>query len=399
MPDTEDPAGLVAMVDGRIPLAIRWHQIVFDLDPDDTTSDPDDLTVIRTSDNYVYKSGSPDLRILSALSDTVEGPPEDAAIDDIYLVPAGATGDWAGHQDDIAKLTRNGWRYEVPKVGKWLLIEDVDGFKRYSSTGWEYGPGVRSFDDASIPLSASLGWGERVIVENQTVTTLPTATKGLRFVIGSGATGVALGKDKQIAICEVAGTWTFYPPSNGWAIFDKALNNSFTYSGTAWVSSAGAYVGFACSELNVAGTNTTARSPGGAAYGYSPSTAPTTGHWRRTDDEGVTYAAKRSSEEPNPTLEISWSADCDWSNLGDFSDVISWGLFRDSESNAIYWGRIGRIGSENLVQYVSVTSLIPAVDANEHHYFFAIMNSGVNGSNLIQSSGMVRRRTVLRELV
>lgn len=376
MPDTEDPADFVALVDGRIPQSVIWNQTLFHLDTDDTTSDPDDLTVIRTSDNYVYKSGDPDLRVLSALSDTVEDPPEDSAVGDIYLVPAGATGAWASHQDDIAKLTRNGWRYEAPKVGKWLLIEDVDGFKRYSADGWLYGPGVRSFGDASIPLSSALGWGERVIVENQTTTTPPAATKGLRYVVGASATGVWLGKDKQIAICEVPGEWVFYPPGNGWAIYDKNLGGEYHYNGTAWVSAVGAIVGFK-RIFNAASSAGTVI--GSVAYGgYSPTTSPTTTNIQRRDDAKIAYAAKKSGA----LLRIRYAAASQFAIPGSPTEFVGC-LYRStggvSESTPLDWRRVG---VWNAAGAIDLEFFIVANDASDHDYIFTLVNfDGSNGSN------------------
>lgn len=396
---SEDPSTFVALVNGAIPNSIAWNNTIFWLDETDTTTAHDGVTVIRTSDDYCYKVEDIDMRTRSVLSFTTTAPPGSPSVGDAYLVPAGATGAWSGHQDDIATYTPRGWVFEVPTIGRWLLDEEVGGYLGYYSTGWEYGPGARSFDDQSVPLSAALGWGERVIVENQTTTTPPTATKGLRYVVGASATGAWLGKDKQIAICEVAGTWTFYPASNGWAIYDKALNNTYVYNGTAWVSSGGAYIGFKCSALTVSGSDTT-RSPAGAAYTYSASTAPTTAQWRRTDDVGVSYAAKRASSEPTPTLEISWTVDLSFTAVGTPSFPIAWALFRDSVVDAIAWGVCGQPDVSDTITYkhVEVTTLVPAADASAHTYFFAVMNQGPNGGNNISVTAMTRRRTIVREL-
>lgn len=326
---TEDPQDYEALDGdtGAISEVIGWNGTLFWLDPDDTTSAHDGVTVIVTSDGYRYKVEDVDFRIRSVISDTVTSPPVSPSHGDAYLVPAGSTGAWSSHQDDIAIYTRNGWRFEVPGIGKWLLIESVDGFKRYTASGWLYGPGARSFDAASIPLSAALGFGERVIVEDQSTNIPPTATKGLRYIVGPSPTGAWLGKAKQIAICEVAGTWTFYPPSNGWSAYDKFQSAEYVYNGTVWVSAVGAVLSAPAPSLTN-GTGSTTNITGSSVY-YTPSTTtpPDTTKYHSRDDVGITYAARKSGARLKFTYSLNIS-------VGQFGALA---LLKDSQSNAIDW--------------------------------------------------------------
>lgn len=385
--DSEDPANLTANVDGRVPLAIAWHGIVFWLDPDDTVSDPDGIAVIRTNDDYVYKVEDPDYRIRAVLSDTVAAPPALPSIGDAYLVPAGATGAWSSHQDDIAIFTRNGWRFEIPVIGKWLLVEDADGFKRYTSGGWMYGPGARSFDDDSIPLAAALGWGERIIVENQSTNTPPTATKGLRYVVGSAPTGAWIGKAKQVAICEVAGTWSFYPPSNGWEIYDKAQAVIFTFNGTSWVSSAGTWIGF--QSVSTAG-GSIGLPAGVNGYNYVANNPPTVSNRRYVDAVFLTRAARVGTQR----LRITYSADLRVSDALTASANGATGgiaLFRDSEAAAIDFCLLP---SENTNQHVDLTFIVDVADTNPHNYGIATLSTGISGTKFIDYAPSRRTLTI-----
>jgi hypothetical protein len=359
--DAEDPTAFIANVAGRVPPALSWRGIVFWLDPNDTTTAGDGLTVLRTSDSYVYKAQTVDLRIRSVLSDTVSSPPASPALGDAYLVPAGATGGWSSHQDDIAVFTANGWRFEEPDIGRWLLVESTDGYKRYSAVGWLYGPGARSFSAGSIPLSAALGWGERVIVESVQVLSPPAATKGLRYIIPSGASGVWTGKTNTIAICEVDGTWTYYQPGVGWMAYDKAMARQLTFNGAAWESSVGAWVARKAVITNDGGNNSNVS---GGGYTYDPSTPPTTSHAGRRDENTLTYAARAAGAQ----LKFTYSARI---TLGGSANNIIAALFIDSNTNAIDWRDFYLGGSGTYEHAFYVT----APDAAEHVYSVRYINA------------------------
>lgn len=380
---TDDPSTFTALDGdtGSLPQVLAFNGSFFWLDPDDTTSDHDGVAVIATADGYRYKVDDIDYRTRSALSDTETDPPDSPSLGDVYLVPAGASGAWSSHQDDIAIWTRNGWRFEIPVIGKWLLIEDVGGFKGYYSDGWSYGPGARSFDDESVPLSASLGWGERVIVENQTTTTPPTATKGLRYIVGASAEGDWLGKDGQIAVCEVDGTWTFYSPSTGWAAYDKSAGSEYTFNGTSWVSSVGVWVGFK-KEQNAAVSTGTVQ--GSVHYGnYGPSTVPTTSNICRLDDLTITYAAKK----PNAVLRIRYNSVVSLA-LNTVPNSMVAALFRDSLTDAVEF--TAYLGAASTYSPVDLTFVIQGpADTDSHTYKVGICT--VNGSN---GTNSYSRRTI-----
>lgn len=385
---------------GALPQALAFNERIFWIDPNDSTSAHDGVAVIRTADDYRYKVNAIDNRTLSVRNWTTTTPPVSPQLGDTYLVPAGATGPWAPHQDDIATWGRNGWAYEIPRIGRWLLDEAVKGYLSYGPTGWTYGPGARSFDAASIPFSASMGWGARFEVENFTSTAPPTATKGRRFVVASPATGAWTGKEKQIAFCEVAGSWVYYQPQNGWTAYDQSSNTEFRYNGSDWISAGGSWVDRK-SVQTTSGLTTAAT--GSTGYSYSSGTAPTTSQRRIIDTATITHTAKKTGA----VLRFKYTASALFAlNSATFTaaagpHVIA--LFRDVVVNAVDWRPLQgtmrdnmNLGGTTLEQGVDAVFEIPAPDALSHTYRIVILSVGI-GNQPLDVTALTRRLFTLEE--
>ncbi|MCV9907185.1 DUF2793 domain-containing protein [Brucella sp. HL-2] len=67
---------------------------------------------------------------LPVLSVTTTAPPNGAIQGDAYIVPAGATGAWAGHAQKIAEWTGTAWRIVVTKNGHGVSLPDGRVFER-----------------------------------------------------------------------------------------------------------------------------------------------------------------------------------------------------------------------------------------------------------------------------
>jgi len=398
---SDDPSTFNALDDdtGALPQVLAFNGALFWLDPDDMTSDHDGVAVIVTADSYRYKVEELDFHIRSALSDAVSDPPDAPSFGDVYLVPSGASGAWSSHQDDLAIWTRNGWRFETPAIGKWLLIEDIGGFKGYYSDGWSYGPGARSFDAASVPLSAAINFGRRIIVEDMTTMSPPgTAAVGVAYVIGASATGAWAGHDRKIAICEVVNTFTIYAPGNGWLAYNKADSTEFRYTGSAWVSAAGSWIDR--KSVQTASGSTTAPS-GSSGYTYSATTAPTTSHRRLIDDASLTYTAKKSGAR----LRFRYSADCifQYSSMPVSGSDIVVGLFRDAESNAIAWAQVpavkalSMLGAQLQPSHLEYAFEVDTSDASAHAYKVAIISLVSPGPVTCDANTLTRRTLSVEE--
>ena len=66
-------------------------------------------------------------------------PPASPANGDRYLIPAAATGVWAGKTNQIAVRIGGVWEFHAPQVGWLCYIEDEAKLSVYKSAGWSAG--------------------------------------------------------------------------------------------------------------------------------------------------------------------------------------------------------------------------------------------------------------------
>lgn len=423
--DSDDPEDFEALngVTGEIPLCLSWHETLFWLDADDTTSLHDGTTVLVTSDGYRYKASTLDLRIKAVLDRDLTAPPGSPNLGDAYLVKTGATGAWAGHDGDLGIYSARGWIFRQPQIGDWILVEDEDLYIRYTSAGvWLAGQGARTYDANSIPVSALINGGGIVRVENQTTNTPPgSPTVPVAYIIGSSPTGAWAGNAGKIAVCEAASSWTYYTPGNGWFAYDKSLNALYRHNGSGWIASAGSWIQVASVFTEAAASpgavNTT------SAYVYSATTPPTTSQFRVIDPVGKAVAASRASTGSSDlNLRIRYQCSVDaYSNGGgtnlvtnvDCAGVVA--LYRDSESNAIAHVRIPHHYMRKIVDafvlanvsvdvftepdQITVEFLVAAPNTSSHTYtvaiFPAIANQGT--ADLGRYASTISRRLLTIE--
>ena len=74
---------------------------------------------------------------LSVKSRTTSAPPDTPAEGDRYLVPAGATGAFAGHVDAVAAFDNGGWAWLQPKVGWRAYVESESLFLIFDGAVWK----------------------------------------------------------------------------------------------------------------------------------------------------------------------------------------------------------------------------------------------------------------------
>ncbi len=79
---------------------------------------------------------------LSVTSRTVTTPPASPMDGERYIVPAAATGVWAGKADQIALWIDGAWEYHAPKVGWLAFIAAEDRLAVYKTGGWSAGVSV-----------------------------------------------------------------------------------------------------------------------------------------------------------------------------------------------------------------------------------------------------------------
>lgn len=386
--DTDDSRNLVAIdpSTGVTIIDILFLGRIFHYDPTDTTTAYDGTTCLVSADGLRYKlAEGVDVFAYSVLDNTIATPPDSPSVGDAYLVAAAATGAWAGKTNDIAVLTNRGWEFVNFSIGRLIYVESTDSYYHKNSAGaWVAGFGTRALGASSVPLSSAINFGAFVRVENQTTTSPPSSpTVGAAYIIGPAATGAWSGDDGKVAVCEVAGEFTIYTPGNGWMAYDKAQNTPYTFEGTTWSPSAGAWIG----RKSVFSAGGSASAPGGNSngYAYSATTPPTTSQRRVADTStDLTYTAKKTGA----TLRFTYNADCEFapgtSGIVANQQPVVLALFRDTESNAIAWKVVGMVvdllTAGTTISFVNATISdtfeIAASDANSHTYEISIMSGG-----------------------
>lgn len=91
---------------------------------------------------------------LHLLDRDLAAPPGSPADGDTYLVAAGATGAWAGHDGEIAWALDGGWRFQAPVEGMLAHVADEDILIVYSAAAWSEVSGA-----ADISTVPALGIG------------------------------------------------------------------------------------------------------------------------------------------------------------------------------------------------------------------------------------------------
>jgi len=379
---TENPEDYVA-VDagtGAIPWAVIWVGRVFYFDPDDNTSAHDGLTVIVTADGYRYKTNGIAANVLSVKSRDVTAPPSTPAIGDAYLVPAGATGDWATHPQNVAVWTARGWTYLPPSIGQLIFVEDETGFYHYGTAGaWVAGIGGSALGAGTVRASSLIGSRTNWVVVNQTTNTPPgSPANGVAYIVGPSPTGAWSGHTGHIAVWEIS-AWAFYAPQKGWTAFDQALNVTFVFNG-AWLSQASGYDQITDAVAN--GSSTIGAS-GSGAYTFS-TTAPTTSSYRRIDPLTLAVQAAFVGQ----VFEINYIA----SVVSADGRNTAAALFVDSEAEARDWqmAREDANASSGTPFPVNAVFRIALADTSAHVLRVAI--AGQAGGMTIARRRLISRR-------
>lgn len=363
LPDTANFTNIVAVDPdtGAIPIDTNFLGRIFHYDPADSTTAHDGTSCLVSADGLRYKLAvGTDVFAYAVLDNTHTAPPASPTLGDKYLVAAAATGAWAGKSNYIAAYTRRGWEFLNFDIGRFIYVEAVDTYYHKNAGGsWVTGLGSQTAGANSIPLSAAINFGKRLIVENQTTTAPPgSPTVGTAYIIGPSATGAWSGLDGKIAICEVAGSFVIYTPTNGWAAYDKSTNNSYTFTGSAWVSSAGAVVGYnrVFTALSIPVTSAVG---GSGFYGYNSVTGPGAEIYD-SEPATITYTAKAASAR----LDFTYQAQMLFTS-GSYYVI---GLARDSVVACIDWVRVYSAGASTEFTNQLINFQATAPDTSSHTY-------------------------------
>lgn len=337
---------------GTTPAAIQ-NGLIYSHDEADTTTAHDGVTCLVSADAQRYKLEAGLHSPFNVLDKDLTAPPVSPSVGDAFLIYGSPTGAWAGKAGYIAILTARGYSFALPPIGFLVFVRDEGSYYFRNNLGvWTLGTGTRTLGANSVVLSNAVNFGKRVIVENQTTNTVPVSPSvGDAYICGPSWPGGNAGK---VAICEDGSTFTIYTPRNGWAAYDKSQSAEYRYNGTAWVSSAGAWLRYATTGLTASPSNTTFS---GTSYSYSATTAPTTANNFTLDaTTQLAFTARRVGAPIRLTYRATVQA---------ATTTFSICLYRDNETTAIDWTMIQVPNSAlGFVQIFELT----AADTNAHTY-------------------------------
>ena len=108
--------------------------------------DGKDVDDNETSTSYLWSAG----KIISYMESTVNGldwqdsvkdkdltaPPGSPSTGDRYIVASGGSGDWSGHDNDIAEYDGSSWSFITPTEGTACWVEDIDSNYTYNGSSW-----------------------------------------------------------------------------------------------------------------------------------------------------------------------------------------------------------------------------------------------------------------------
>ncbi len=371
---TDEAAGDFTAKDpdtGVPPLYLIQNNILFAYDETDSTTAGDGVTCLVTDDDCRYKSETI-APPWSVLDKDLTAQPVSPSDGDRYLIPTAATGtDWAGKDGKIGIFKGVRWHFAVVPIGRFLYVEDETAFYHRNTSGvWTAGVGSIAISANSIPITAIIGAKASFVikVENQTTNAPPVSpVVPTAYIIGPSPTGAWAGNAGKLAICLTAGAFTIIAPGDGDIVYDKALKNNYQFDGTAWVSSAGAWIGYTSAFTQASGGSLV----GSGTYTISLTTAPTQSQQRWSDPVTLTYTAKRAGAK----LRVSYSAGTTNNGAGNYVGA----LFMDAVSNAIAWDQKNMVGGNVVEAFQFVVS---ATDALSHTYKFAVMSSGGSAASL-----------------
>jgi len=73
---------------------------------------------------------------IAVISTTIGTPPGSPTLGDRYLIPAGATGVWAGNDGKIARYIDAAWELYTPKSGWIVQAQDTFQLWHYNGSNW-----------------------------------------------------------------------------------------------------------------------------------------------------------------------------------------------------------------------------------------------------------------------
>ena len=87
--------------------------------------------------------------------DRLSAPPGSPADGSVYLIGAGASGDWAGHSNELGLFINGGWVFFTPGTDFTIWVADEDRFYKFAAGAWSEALLALAYDDYT--LASALG--------------------------------------------------------------------------------------------------------------------------------------------------------------------------------------------------------------------------------------------------
>lgn len=224
----EPPLAVVALATGYL----------YVLDTTDSTTADDGLTCLVSGNGLRYHIEDAAALSLNSILSFETSPPGTPTVGDAHIVGTGATGDFAGHDDDMAVYTRRGWVFAGPEMGLTVYNEDDAANWQYTDAGWT-GFAVE-FAAGSIPPEA-LEFPAGLVVQDTLNAPPGSPVAGQYWIVGSSPSGAFSGHAGDLARYTGSG-WTFLDPEDGWSVGHVAYGFSVTYTSGSWLGQSGSEV-------------------------------------------------------------------------------------------------------------------------------------------------------------
>ena len=96
-----------------------------------------------------------DALVQPSVEDRTNTPPGSPTNGACYIVTATATGDWAGHENDIAQYKSTAWEFYTPSEGWKTYVRDENLQYYFNGSAWAIDPGTGrdriDYKDGSVP--------------------------------------------------------------------------------------------------------------------------------------------------------------------------------------------------------------------------------------------------------
>lgn len=231
----DDLTALDLAADGTLYPAVIWDGTVYEYDDADGTTPHDpEAGCLVSQDGRRYKRAAAVTVDWFVLDVDRTAPPAEPAQGDRHFVADGATGDWAGHDGEIAIYGRRGWHFAAVGEGQILYSAADEDYWRMTAAG-SLAAGLPPAYAASSVETRHLASPFGHVVQAAQTTPPGSPSDRVSYIVAATATGAWAGQETKVAEWDsAAAAWSFYTPRTGDHVWDVAAGYIKVWTGSAW---------------------------------------------------------------------------------------------------------------------------------------------------------------------